>query len=63
MGTTEEQVLILKGMVSELPEQDQKKIQELRATIRKIVEDNGDNGFFALAIVGPEIVIEKEGAQ
>lgn len=58
----ENQILILKGLVSELPEVDRKVIDEVRRDIRSIVDKAGDNGFMALSIVAPEIALEKEAA-
>jgi len=60
---TKEGILMLKGVVSQMPEKDQEEIKEIKTAIRKIVEDGGEHGFLALSIVAPEITLEKEDAQ
>jgi hypothetical protein len=48
------QLLLLRGVLSELPKAQQKKIEAIAGTIRRIIEANGDEGLMALALVGAE---------
>ncbi|MGL5396561.1 MAG: hypothetical protein ACRDBQ_15045 [Shewanella sp.] len=43
--------LMVKGLLAEFPEQDQKKVYELAKQIKDSVEQNGDIGIMALLLV------------
>lgn len=53
-------LLLLKGAISELPEEDQKEIKNLGDQILKIVHDNGGKGSLALAYAGLVVQGESE---
>lgn len=49
----------MKGIVSDLPQEDQDKIKEVHAQLKKLVADNGSAGFLALALLSLEISVEQ----
>ena len=49
------QLLVLKGLISDMPEDDQIKIKEISDKIRTLVKENGDLGNVALGFVGLEL--------
>ena len=49
------ELLMLKGAISELPEERREKIISLREQIKTLVVTHGDDGLIALAIVGAEL--------
>jgi predicted ATPase len=54
MSPEQEQLLIIKGQISEMPEADRVHIQECAALIRALVDASPGHGIMALAIVGLE---------
>jgi hypothetical protein len=55
MTLNEEQLLIVKGMISEFSKEDQDKVNAIANKIRELAEDNGSPyGLIALALVGLE---------
>jgi hypothetical protein len=48
-------LLILKGMLSDVPQETRDKVQEAREKIVAIVQEYGDEGFVALAVVAAEV--------
>lgn len=47
-------LLMIKGLISEFPEEDRKKVEECAAKLRAAIEEYGDQGLVALALVGIE---------
>ncbi len=47
--------LMLKGAISELPEERKEKILALREQIKSLITENGDDGLIAMAFVGAEL--------
>lgn len=50
-------LLILKGAVSELPQEDQDKVAEFKAKIQATLDEGKDHAFMAFAIIGAKIAI------
>ena len=48
-------VLMLKGLISEMPEADRAVIADCAAQLKAIVKDQGDAGLIALALVTAEL--------
>lgn len=56
----EKQVLIMvRGIIAGLDEEDQVKIKKLAEELRKFVKDNGEHGQMALALIGAEFAAEE----
>lgn len=53
-------VLLIKGAISELPQDQQDKVNDIAATLRNIMAANGDLGAVALGLVGAELVAASE---
>lgn len=49
------QLLVLKGLISDMPEESQTKIKETADKIRILVKENGEEGSVAMAYVGLEM--------
>ncbi len=49
------QLLLSRGIVANLPNEDQTLIAQTKAALRKIVEEAGEHGAMALALLGAEI--------
>ena len=47
--------LMLKGAISELPEERKEKILALRKQIKSLITENGDDGLIPMAFVGAEL--------
>jgi hypothetical protein len=54
MTEEETQLLILKGLLSELDPESQEKISRYRAEFQKILDEDMDNGMFAMSLVALE---------
>jgi hypothetical protein len=54
MSPEQEQLLQVKGMISDMPEADRVRIKECAAQIRVLVDASPEHGIMALAIVGLE---------
>lgn len=52
------QLLMIKGVISELPQEQQDKINAIATTFRNVIAANGDLGAVALALVGAELAAE-----
>ena len=48
--------LMMRGAISMLPQEDQDKIFALQTRILAIVNENGDNGFFAFTLASLKIL-------
>ena len=48
-------IYMLKGVISELPVEQRKKIEELQQQITEIVKKEGDIGMIALSVVSLEL--------
>lgn len=59
--TARAEQLLLKGMLSELPEAQRAHIELVAEQLRQVIKDAGDDGFMALAIVGFEAQAEADG--
>ena len=57
MGMDSEKVmeLLLSGMISKMPEEEQKKTRECAEKIRAVVKEYGDCGTIALTLLSLEI--------
>ena len=54
--TAEEVVLtMIRGVISELPAEEQAKVKECAGKLRATIEEYGDTGMFAMALVGAEM--------
>lgn len=62
MSTAEERntVLMIKGAISELNEEDQKRVYQLAEQLRNIIDSSPTLGHITLALIGAEYVV-KEG--
>lgn len=54
MTQEQQQLLMLKGIISDLPEEDKMKINAAHSMIKNIVAEYGDNGQIALGLAGAE---------
>lgn len=54
---TEEQqtLLLIKGAISDLPEEQKVKVQRCAAELRKVIADGGQEGVMAFVLVGAEV--------
>lgn len=48
-------LLMIKGAISELTEEEQFKVHTCAATLRKVISDAGAAGMIAIALVGIEL--------
>jgi hypothetical protein len=55
-------VMVLKGVVSELPEAQRNQVNATVEKLRAVVQGAGDVGGIALALVGSEAAAASEGA-
>ena len=55
ISSDQAQVLLLKGMITELPLESQQKVQDAKEKLSAILKDFGKEGGIALALVGMEI--------
>ena len=53
-------LLLVKGVLSDLPEEDKKKIEGIAQSLRNIVEANGEHGELAFALYGAQYAAEEE---
>lgn len=53
-------LLVMKGVISELEEADQKKVKDMAEQLRQIINSDRERGLIALTIVGLE---EQEKAE
>ena len=53
--STPAELLMLKGAISELPEERREKIISLREQIKSLITENGEDGLIAMAFVGAEL--------
>lgn len=58
MTTEKIQLLIIRGAIAELPEEDRKGIELAAAKLREVVQTHNDHGKLALALVGSEFAAE-----
>lgn len=49
------ELLILKGLISDLPQEHRDKILALRDQLKTIITESGDDGLIALSLVGAEL--------
>ena len=54
MNDNKTMILILKGVISELPEAEQQEVRGAHAAMEGIVEAHGKAGLLALALLGCE---------
>jgi len=47
-------LLMLKGIISEMPQEDQDKIKNCKIFLDDLVDSYGSNGLLALAVIGLE---------
>lgn len=60
MSTTERvQLLMIKGLVSEMSEQDQKAVADAKADIKAVIDRYGEHGAIALALLTAEMAAEE----
>lgn len=58
MNTEQLQLLIIRGVIAELPEEDRKGIELTAEKLRQVVQTHNDNGKMALALVAAEWAAE-----
>lgn len=58
MNTEQLQLLIIRGAIAELPEEDRKGIELAAEKLREVVKTHNDHGKMALALVGAEWAAE-----
>ena len=60
MATIEEhqQLLMLRGVISSLPNEQQLQVTTLAAQLRQLVESDREIGTIALALVGAEMAVK-----
>jgi hypothetical protein len=60
MSTIEEQqqLMLMRGMIVSLPEEQQGQIKEVAARLREIIADNKEIGLIALSVVGAELSVQ-----
>lgn len=56
--STQTELLMLKGMISDLPADQQEFIKATKAKILQIIMGNSEVGMIALALVGLELAVE-----
>lgn len=54
------QVLMMKGVVSELPDEDRAKMNNCEAELREIINRYGDIGLLAVSFIGAELALRAE---
>ncbi|MGZ8888021.1 MAG: hypothetical protein ACXW1D_00515 [Halobacteriota archaeon] len=54
MTETEMQVLVVKGLISQLPQADQDEVRGIASELRQIIQDGGELGIIALVLVAAE---------
>ena len=50
----------MKGFVSDLPEEDRKKMKNCEAELREVIERYGDLGLLAVSFIGAELALRAE---
>lgn len=58
MKTEQLQLLLIRGAIADLPEQDRKGIDLAAEKLREVVQTHNDHGKMALALVGAEWAAE-----
>ena len=61
--TPRTELLVLKGAISEESQEDQAKIFAAKAELEAIVNNAGDSGYVALALLALEIAVKEEENQ
>lgn len=59
MKIEDAQLLMMRGVISELPEEKRAEVHAIAVTIRDAVSAAGDSGLLALALVGAETAAEE----
>lgn len=49
------ELLMLKGLVSEMPEDQQKAVANAKEAIKQLIEQHGEPGFIALCLLSLEL--------
>lgn len=49
------ELLLIKGAVSELPEDEQKRVHNAKEALKELIESHGEAGLIALAWLGVEL--------
>ena len=60
MSNTEQDLLMIKGTITELPQEDQNKIKEIYNIIKTLVIENQILGIYAMSLLGLELQKEAE---
>jgi len=53
-------LLIIRGVISQLPQKNQEKIKELHQKLSEIIDSDKENGLMALSLLGTERAAEVE---
>jgi len=59
MNENQQVVLMIKGVISELPTEQLAKVNNALAEIRALVQTHGDYGVMAVALIGAELAAEE----
>lgn len=54
MTTEQETLLLIRGQIASLPENEQKEVAYAAQAIRTVIRSNGVHGLLAMALVGAE---------
>lgn len=58
MTSEEQQLVMLRGTIASLPDEQQIQIKALACLMREMVSQNKENGVIALALVGAEHAVQ-----
>lgn len=58
MSAEHAMLLTLKGAITELPADEQAKVQSTAEQIKAVIAENGDAGFIAMALVSAEMAVD-----
>lgn len=53
--STSAQLLMIKGAISELPEDDRKRVENAKEALKELIEQHGDSGLIALTWLTVEL--------
>lgn len=60
MNEMKMKVLLLRGLVTQMPPEDQEKVKEAETRFRAILDETGDVGIIALSLIGADMAEEDE---
>ncbi|MFP5473069.1 MAG: hypothetical protein ACLGJD_05465 [Gammaproteobacteria bacterium] len=59
MSEEEHALLLIRGAIAGLPEDDRAKVEAAAAELRALIEVHGEHGFMAVALVGAEMAAKQ----